>query len=56
MGFGLTNAPATVMSLMNHIMRPFLRKFFVVFLDILIFRSSWMGHLDHMDTVFVRAT
>ena len=26
MGFGLTNAPATFMSLMNHIVRPFLRK------------------------------
>ena len=52
MGFGLTNAPATFMSLMNHIMRSFLSKFVVVFLDdILIFSGSWKEHLDHLDTV-----
>ena len=52
MGFGLTNAPATFMSLMNHIMRPFLRKFVVVFLDdILVFSNSWKEHLEHLDTV-----
>ena len=53
MGFSLTNAPATFMSLINHIMRPFLRKFVVVFLDdILIFSIGWKEHLDHLDKVF----
>ena len=53
MGFDLlTNTPATLMSLMNHIMRPFLKKFVVVFLDnILIFSNSWKEHLEHLDTV-----
>ena len=52
MGFGFTNAPATIMSLMNHIMRPFLRKFVVVFLDdILVFSNSWKEHLEHLDPV-----
>ncbi|XP_026420280.1 uncharacterized protein LOC113316283 [Papaver somniferum] len=32
MPFGLSNAPATFQSLMNHIFRPYLRKFVLVFL------------------------
>ena len=52
MGFGLTNAPATFMSLMNYIMRPFLRKFVVVFLDDILFLSNkWKEHLEDLDTV-----
>ena len=52
MGFGLTNAPATFMSLMTHVLRPYLRKFVVVFLDdILIFSKSWKEHLQHIDIV-----
>lgn len=49
MGFGLTNAPATFQSMMNELLRPYLRKFVVVFLDdILIFSKSWKEHLEHV--------
>ena len=52
MGFGLTNAPATFMALMNDVLRPFLRKFLVVFLDdILVFSRSWTEHLTYLDAV-----
>ena len=52
MGFGLTNAPATFMALMNTIMRPFLRKSVVIFLDdILIYSKSWSDHLKHLDEI-----
>ena len=52
MGFGLTNAPATFMSLMNDVLRPFLRQCVVVFLDdILVFSSTWTKHLEHLDSV-----
>ena len=52
MGFGLTNAPATFLSLMNHVLQPFLSKFVVVFLDdILIYNRSWKEHLQHIRAV-----
>ena len=52
MGFGLCNAPATFQSLMTEILRPYLRKFVVVFLDdILIFSSNWQEHLEHVKLV-----
>ena len=50
MGFGL--CAATFQSLMNQILRPYLRKFAIVFLDdILIFSQSWKEHLDHVRQV-----
>ena len=52
MSFGLTNAPAAFMDLMNRVFKPYLDLFVIVFIDdILIYSRSEAEHAEHLRIV-----
>ncbi|GJX47567.1 putative reverse transcriptase domain-containing protein [Tanacetum coccineum] len=52
MPFGLTNAPLVFMDLINHMCKPYLDKFVIVFIDdILIYSRNKEEHGEHLKTI-----
>ena len=50
--FGLTNTPATIQNLINDILRKYLDKFYIIYLDnILIFLNNKKEHKEHITII-----
>ena len=46
-----TNAPSTFMSLMSEVLKPYLGKFVIIYLDDIYFSKEKVGNLSHLSQV-----
>ena len=51
--FGLCNAPGTFQRLMQHVLREYISKFCVIYLDdVIVYSSTFTDHLGNLQTIF----